>query len=183
MVELISREKLSWLAGILDGEGSFHAGFRRIKATKNKHPLLRVRVDVGNTDVFMIKEISEIYYHLGIKFHYGTTKNNGKNESWTLRICISGKGNVKKLIVSIRPYIVAKAKQADKLMELIFYRESLGYIGGWHDEESATPLWKDKNLNRMISELKALKKQEVLPSETRRKANFPLGIDGIVRST
>lgn len=174
MVELISRERLNWLAGIYDGEGWFSAGFRNINHKAHKHPLLYVRVGVGNTDVYMIKEISEIYYKLGVGFHYNTRKN--KSGTWTLDIVTEGMGRVKKLIAAVRPFLVTKAKQADKLMELILYRKSLGYLGGWHNEQRNSPLCEYPEIIRLIDELRALKKPQVQPSETRRKANFPLEI-------
>jgi uncharacterized glyoxalase superfamily protein PhnB len=179
MVETISREQLAWLAGILDGEGSLEVGWtNQYRKDKARLPtkMMYCRIKVGNTDVFMIREISRIYSGLRVGFSYRTYKKSN-SRYWVIDIKTQGKGNCRKLINAVYPYLITKIQQADKMLEIITYRESVGY-GGFRAKYNPNykPLEQDETLIRLIEELKALKKPQVEPSTTKRRANRILGL-------
>lgn len=179
MVETISREQLAWLAGIIDGEGSLEVGWtNQYNKDKSVIPskMMYCRIKVGNNDVFMIREISRIFKGLNVGFSFRTTKRRDR-QYWSLEIKTQGKGNCKKVLQSVYPYLVTKVQQADKILGIISYRESVGY-GGFRAKynKNYKPLDQDKNLIRMIQELRDLKKPQVEPSTTTRRANQILGL-------
>ena len=55
----IKEADIAWLAGIIDGEGNIHMG-KHLGGNKGKR-YLDIKVRVSNTDMRMIKKISEIY--------------------------------------------------------------------------------------------------------------------------
>lgn len=179
MAETISREQLAWLAGILDGEGSLEIGWtNQYNKDKTRVPskMMYCRIKVGNNDVFMIREISRIFKGIGVGFSFRTTKRKDR-QYWTLEIKTQGKGNCKKVLYAVHPYLITKIQQADKMLEIIAYRESVGY-GGFRAKYSSNyiPLDHNVHLIRMIQELRDLKKPQVEPSTTTRRANHILGL-------
>lgn len=179
MVETISREQLAWLAGILDGEGSLECGWtNQYNKDKSKIPskMMYCRIKIGNNDVFMIREISRIFKGLAVGFSFRTTKRSDR-KYWTLEIKTQGKGNCRKVLNAVYPYLITKVQQADKMLEIIAYRESVGY-GGFRAKYNPNykPLDQDEILIRLIQELKDLKKPQVEPSTTKRRANQILGL-------
>lgn len=162
----------AWLAGIIDGEGSFqfvdHAGV-------NKHFVhLRAQLHIYNTEVEMIRKVSQIWKENGIRFHYYLQKNphaiNGKDG---VRITCAGYSNVKKLLDIILPFLVNKLPQALLMREYI--------------EKRLVPRLRDKNGWLIVdekmreesrwykAEMKRLKIPSVNPSSTTRRASEILG--------
>ncbi len=127
----VNKEDLAWMSGIWDGEGCIRAAFN--KSAINDNPTLKIEAFVKNTDVFMIRKLSQILYDLGIKFCFVLSKEHTDNydthHKEIICIKISGKGNVWKLLTVMFPYLITKKHQASLAIELIEYRESLGYHG------------------------------------------------------
>jgi len=172
-VQSISREgDNAWLAGIIEGEGSFqfvdHAG------THKDFVHLRAQIHVYNTDARMIRKISEIYVRNGIRFHYYLQKNphaiNGKDG---IRITAAGYQNMKKLLDLILPYLVSKLDQALLMREYVEKRSvsRLRDSRGW--------LIVDESMREESrwykAEMKRLKSPPVEPSTTTRRASEVLG--------
>jgi len=179
MVETISREQLAWLAGIIDGEGSIEVGWtNQYNKDKSVIPskMMYCRIKIANNDVFMVREVSRIFKGIGVGFSFRTFKRKDRVH-WTMSIKTQGKGNCKKVLKAIYPYLITKIQQADKMLEIIAYRESVGY-GGFRARYNPNykPLDQDETLIRLIQELRDLKKPQVQPSTTRRKANHILGL-------
>jgi len=186
-METISKTELAWLAGIIDGEGCIVAYWKN--QSKNGTYRLEVGVSIINTDVLMIKEISRICAKNRIGFAYAL--NNPKPpRRKAMQIVIHGQGRTKKLLNAVMPYLITKKEQAEILLDLIHYRQSLGYIPtgckrGRNDEEGNytivrdekwIPLYENEKINSFIQQIKDLKKQQILPSETKRVANKELEI-------
>lgn len=191
--ETISKTELAWLAGIIDGEGCIYGRWRQHNKHRRKcddgriQYVLNVGISITNTDVFLIQKISEICEKMGIGFAY-TTKPPKPPRKGVLTIIIEGKGRCRKLLEPLLPYFGSKKEQANVLLGIIRYRESLGYVSsgykrGKNDEngkhihhkvEGWEFLWDNEKLNKMIRWLSKLKEQQVLPSETKRAANRKL---------
>lgn len=114
----ISRENRAWLAGIVEGEGSFQLLKHRVADGIKR--FVRPGISVMNTNPHMVRKISKIWNKAGIKFYYSLKKT--KN-FFAVGIFTVGDGNTKKAILLIRPFLQSKQDQADLLMEYIFWRQ------------------------------------------------------------
>lgn len=183
-MEQISREQIGWLAGIIDGEGCIVAGWRYYKAEsdsgKYKHHVARVNLymwlTISNSNVYLLKRVSELYKKIpGVGFCYTTAKNK-KNSSWVINLNTTGKGSTKKVLELVLPHLTAKKSQAETMLELIDYRQSMGYLG--KSLKDRPKLQDDPCLQLYIERLHRLKREQpILPSETRRRANQVLELD------
>lgn len=178
--ETISRERLAWLAGVIDSEGSLEVGWtNQYNPDKSKvNPkMMYCRIKVGNTDPRMISEISKVYKEISVGFNFRTTKRFDRVH-WMIEIKTQGKKNCKKVLQNIYPHLKNKIDQADKFLEIIQYRESVGY-GGFRAvySEDYKPLESDEKLQRLIRELKEIKHNPPDPQRLRRVANQILVID------
>ena len=189
--ETISKTELAWLAGIIDGEGCIYARMNKHnksirKLRTNEVYVIRMGISITNTDVFLIKEVSRICENLKVGFAFSTQPPRDPRRG-VISIIVEGKGRSKKLLEAVLPYLINKKPQAEILLKLIQYRESLGYTTtkgwtvareGWRGKITAVsppdgwiPLCDDPIILGYIEELKTLKEQTILPSETTRTAN------------
>lgn len=179
VAESISRKDcwLAYLAGLVDGEGCISA--RWSTQSNPKHygdNRLSVSVGVYNTHPFIIKRAEEVMHMLGIKF-CTVIENHKSNPKYKIgsNVGVHGKGNVKKLLTALLPWLTAKQDQAKMLMELIDYRESLaidksatkGRFGNLHLKD-------DPKINFLISEISRVKTEHISILECSRVANFPI---------
>lgn len=112
MVETISREDAAWLAGMIEGDGSFY--INRHKLTHDKVTFRSV-VCVSNSDARVIQAVSKIWFALGCKFYYQLQKKPSGKFSLTIICC--GKGSTDRIISTVLPYLRAKLDQALLLQE------------------------------------------------------------------
>lgn len=162
----------AWLAGIIEGEGSFQ--FVNHCGVNSDDVHLRAQVHVYNSDVRMVRKISEIYLENGIRFHYYLQNNKHyNNTSCGVRITASGYRNMKKLLDLIMPYLVCKLDQAMLMREYIESRlqPRIRDERGWLivDEENR------KKSQWYFAEMRRLKTPPINPSTTTRKASTILG--------
>ena len=129
-VRSISREvDLSWLAGIVDGEGNIRLGVQLKKCGKETRPYFDPKLRITNTDVRMIKKISEIYVNEEFKFFYSinaVSRYKNKKPTWKdqLEITIGGQAPVARALRLITPYLVNKKRYAKITMDLIDWVQS-----------------------------------------------------------
>lgn len=181
----VNNEKIAWMAGIWDGEGCLRAATR--KNVVNNNPTLFFEAFVKNTDVLMIREISKILHACKIKFCFFLQKSHVDkdrvNHKKIICIKVSGKGNVWKLLTLMFPYLITKKKQASLMLQLIEYRESLGYHGPAKGHGGKKENWNGKKITddpKIVDLLEKLHKEKsnlIDPSETKRVANKPLEIN------
>jgi len=174
---------LYWLAGIIEGEGYLTTNVRQgIHKNNNNGSGARsyiTRIGVGNTDVAMIKKISEIYLCLGVKFYY-ILHNNKKYEGALQYVSINVEGY--KSCLKILDAIVGKMcnsqkkKQAEEMTEYIRYRLSKLVPRDSHGR--VTTMTTDNDFeeidNAFVKKLKDLKTPTILPSTTKRVASTVL---------
>lgn len=160
-------ENLNWLAGIVDGEGSFTLN-RRCGVNSGQDSFI-TRLQIGNTDMGMIKKVSEIFVSLGIKFYYGLHNPNKRfpNAKRYLTINIEGYRSISKLIDAIDGKIFThqKSQQMNLFKEYITFRNKVS-----SGEEPKNPE-KDKEFALKV---KALVDYQVSPSTTKREASTVL---------
>lgn len=175
---MIKEKDLYWLAGIIDGEGCLSVNKRQGILNKNSNNGLgirsyNVRIDIGNTDMEIIKRSSEIYCELGIKFWYSfiqpDKRFNGRAKGY-VHIIVEGYRSCKKLLEAIGDKLQSgqKRRKAELMKEYIEYR--LFYFKKPGKSMTVRSERDDNFYNEMIS----LTKYQVPPSTTRRKASTVL---------
>jgi hypothetical protein len=165
--KVISRkDRVIQFAGVFMGEGCISAYLDGVA----KHgKTLDVKMKVANTDLEIIKGLSETLVENRIGFYYAL---NG-NAVPALEIAVSGQVRVERLIKLIRPYLWgSKGIQADKMLELIHYRQSLGY----KPASNTVSLLDDPRILSLVEEIASLKKHRIDPLKCSRVANTVLGI-------
>ena len=136
-VQSISREgDLAWLAGIIDGEGSLNPSVQNKPSGKNgdRNDYFTPKVRIANTDMRMIKKISEIYvaenlvffYHFSSMERYKNKKPTWKNQ---MSIEISSQKSIKKILTFVLPYLVNKKNMAELMIETIDWVQSQPWRG------------------------------------------------------
>ncbi len=181
---MINDNDLYWLAGIIDGEGFLTTNTRNgVHKTRNNgegHHSFITRIGVGNTDVGMIKRISEIYCELGVKFYY-TLHNPPKERPDSMQyISINSEGyrSCKKILEAIvnKSNSISKKKQMELMLDYINYRLSVSQERGSHGYLQAKVSEEDfiKIDMVFVREIKENKKCQVSPSTTKRKASTVL---------
>lgn len=125
-VRPISREvDIAWLAGIIDGEGNLHALVQEKQSgPNNRLRFLCPKVRITNTDIRMIKRVSEIYVREGLKFFYAlnrVSRYKNKKDTWKdqLEITVGSQHGVAKLLRLVLPYLVNKREYASIFLGFI----------------------------------------------------------------
>ncbi len=184
---MINDSDFFWLAGIIDGEGYLttnkRQGVHKKRNNGNGQYSFITRIGVGNTDVELIKKVSEIFYVLGAKFYFTLHTPNKKfvNAMDYLSINVEGYRSTKKILDAIIDKLHSnKKRQAKKILEYIEYRLSMfqkrnvnGTLCSKIKKEQFESI--DKKFEES---LRYLKHYQILPSTTRRKASTPLEIIG-----
>ncbi len=178
----INTNDLYWLAGIIEGEGSLTTntrnGIHRKSNGGNGSSSYITRISVANTDMHMLKRISKILCAMGVKFWYRLDTSNKRfpNAMGYIHISIEGYRSCKKVLDSIADKLTedgSKKKQADLMIDYIDYR--LGFF----QQRPVNGSYFDNNLigekDKIFAiELKRLKRVQVFPSTTKRRASTPL---------
>lgn len=124
-VRPISREgDLAWLAGIIDGEGNLQATVQFKKSGANRWPYFEPKLRITNTDVRMIRKVSEIYVAESVTFFYtinAVSRYKNKKSTWNdqLEISISSKPDIRRVLTFVLPYLVNKQRYAQLMMQAI----------------------------------------------------------------
>ena len=116
------QSKAAYLAGFMDGEGSFsivktYQITKRVDGTKHKGIRYHLHIKIANTDLNVLKWISH-------NFGGQVSIKKDWNPKWKTRYdwTLTGYGNMEKFILAILPYLLIKRKQA--LVALEFARLS-----------------------------------------------------------
>lgn len=177
----MKNEDLFWLAGIIDGEGFLTTnkrnGIHKTRNGGNGHRSFITRIGVGNTDVGIIKKISEIYCELGVKFYY-TLHNPPKDRPDSMQyisINVEGYRSCKKIleVIEDKSNSISKKIQIELMLDYVNYRLSMIQERGLHGYLKTKINDEDfvKNDIHFVDELKRNKKCQVSPSTTKRQAS------------
>jgi len=174
-LETISREEVSWLAGIIDGEGHIVL-FNNYAPTSHQY---RISANIGitNSDLRILAKVTDILYRNGNKFYYRIKKANNRSK-WCMTVIVGGYRNCQKLLELVIPYLVGKKDQAEVMLQFIRHRKSAynkhcpklkanGQFAKGHWSYSAKD-WEYYN------KLRALKKIRFFPQRLQRRASQPL---------
>ncbi len=123
---------LSWLAGIIDGEGTIT--ICRCRSHKGIYGQIRPIVQVVNTNMLIMKQCQKLFQQLtGNKCHIKTfnSGNTFKANKQCYRIQITGYKSTSIICLALIPYLIAKRIQAELLIDLarirtVRFRQTIG---------------------------------------------------------
>jgi len=121
----VTQFELGWLAGIIDGEGSI--------LIVKRGPTYVPEVKMSNTSKLLIDTYCEILDRLEISYHcYGKHKPGNRKYQWT--VAISGRPRVNKCLLLLQDLIIARRRQAEKVLLWIELR-GLDLRGPYTEEQ------------------------------------------------
>lgn len=115
----LSEQRLGWLGGIMDGEGSFMVVKKanQNRDIKYKPFYLYSTISVANTDLNIIQEVENILKEL--KIHYLVYKTNKRGNYPQATIMIRERNAQLEFLSYIIPYLVGKKVHAKYLKKFI----------------------------------------------------------------
>lgn len=131
--------KLAWLAGFMEGEGTFSIYHQKRKGTAGDQ--LRASVSVTNTDPHLISECNKIFTELGCVLHIHEYTNKKGSTRPVYDMQTSRAEYVKIICEALLPYLIGEKKaKAELLISFVTKRmEKLGEgrntIKGKYDED------------------------------------------------
>ena len=114
-------EKLAWLAGIWDGEGSITI-FSHIE--KNGCRKLCPTISLWNTDIKMIAEVIKILDSFGIRLTIYAQYARKEKHSDCYKLLSRNMTKIQKFLEIITPYLISKKPQAELLKRFVDSRLS-----------------------------------------------------------
>ncbi len=132
----ITQFELGWLAGIIDGEGS-------ITICKRGQTFVPT-IKMANTSKVLVDKYCELLDKLDISYQcYGRQKEGNRKYQWD--VCIDSRPRVYKALSAIQDLLIAKQKQATKVVEWI---ESRGLdLRGPYTEDQLNMIKNIRELN------------------------------------
>jgi len=129
--------RLSWLGGIIDGEGMVTA-IKRSESRRNQNGFAP-RISIVNTDLRMIDEAVSILEELGLAFHMQEKAGLG---TWKTKyeVLMDGYKRCSKALPVLMPYLVVKRGKAERLLALCESRLSSPRNAAYTTEEIALAL-------------------------------------------
>jgi hypothetical protein len=173
-VRPISREVgLSWLAGIIDGEGNIDFSVQEKNCGEGRASYFCPKVRITNTDLRMIRRISEIYVSENLTFFYALNsvkRYKDRKDTWKnqMEITISSQASVKKLLQSVEPYLVNKARMAQLMIDAVQFVQDQPMRGRM--SQAGANYTELPGFIERIEEMRNERKWHIDPSTTARKA-------------
>ncbi|MCK4669539.1 hypothetical protein KAT21_05420 [Candidatus Bathyarchaeota archaeon] len=136
------KEKLAYLAGIIDGEGTIAIAKAKIKEGRKNH-LYSLRMSAANSDKGLVDWLKE---NFGGSIHILREEegNHKKGYQWVL-----GSKDTYKLLKGMKDYLVIKKEQADIGIE--FYKKTI-----WHVSGERVPIWLNTKREEYFQRMKDL---------------------------
>ena len=130
---------LAWLAGIMEGEGTFSIYHQKRSNTDSDQ--LRATISLTNTDPYLINKAYEIFKAIGIEMHIHEYKNKKGSTRPVYDMQTAKQTDVKTACEALLPYLFGE-KKAKAEMLLRFVTKRLTKLGenrdtrqGRYDEE------------------------------------------------
>lgn len=160
-VETISRkEAIAWLAGVLDGEGCI-AAYWQMTGKDMAGPGFRVMVKFSGAHPALIEKTTQVLKDIGVGFSVMVHKRKNPGEKATAEVVVAGKGRIRKLLNILCRHLTEKKRQAELMLELIAYRESLAQTGQQKGFLGSKPLglYEDQKIQYLIVAIKEAKRE------------------------
>lgn len=121
------QERLNWLAGFIDGEGSFV--LRQV--TKGR---IRGTISITNTHVPTLRIVEQIFDDMKIAYYVRWTRYKRQEETrYAWRVIVDGVKRTKRFLEPLLPYFVTKQEQANLMYQWCVYRLSIPRGGNYKD--------------------------------------------------
>jgi len=119
----VALRELSWLGGIIDGEGSIGLKRSRDKRPNRQSVVYSPLIQITNCDKLLMKEVADILDKRKIN-KYSWKRIETRNKKWRTSYCIAigAQKEAWKFLMIIIQYLVSKRKLAGMLLEYIGYR-------------------------------------------------------------
>lgn len=129
-----TEDRLSWLGGIIDGEGTITLMKR--KKAKGKCGFIP-RIGITNTNTYIMKEAKLILDLIKIPYTVVITTDK-KHLEWkpAVRFAINGFNACYKCLPFLLPYLIAKKEKAELLFKWIAYRFQCKSMHSYTKEDS-----------------------------------------------
>ena len=113
------RLRLSWLGGIIDGEGMITA-VRRKSRTRKQYGYAP-RISIVNTDMAIIDEAISIFEELSLPYYLQTKPGKG---TWKVKyeVIFNGIKKCQPVLKVVIPYLIAKRSKAVMLLKFCDHR-------------------------------------------------------------
>ncbi len=125
-IDFLSESEKSWLAAVLDCEGTIY-----LITQRSGRPYFQVHLQVCNTNLELLQRVQTL---IGGNV---ATRNNpglGKKPCWWFRL--NGFGSVLQVLHLLLPYLIVKTERAKLAIEFLEYRKSTGsYFYGDHEKQ------------------------------------------------
>lgn len=112
---------LPWLAGFLDGEGSFMLQLRKVKTGQHIVP----EMQVTNTHKASIDHIAAMLAAQGVGHHIQIRQDKRVSYKTQFVLRVAGMKRMAKLVDLLSPYLFTKAAQAELVRQFIRHRLSV----------------------------------------------------------
>ena len=122
--------RLSWLGGILDGEGTISFASKYSPTSRQIQYHFRPQITVTNSDPKMIEEITKILKDVDCAYYIKSAGNpNKRKANWKVytQIHFEGMRRLHKFLPIITPYLITKRRQAELILQYIESRFSGGH--------------------------------------------------------
>jgi len=132
----MTNEKLAWLAGLWDGEGTItvYHSLRR-KGTSRYHPGLVL----ANCDENIISEAVKILDEIGVKMFLTKVKMKSERHKDAFLLTTRKLSPVKKLCETLLPYLIGKKAQAELTLRFVNSRlATFERLGRWNQGSEYT---------------------------------------------
>lgn len=129
-----SEIELAWLAGIMEGEGTF--AIYHQKTGDGPNGQIRGTISITNTDPFLINECHRIFSNMGIEMYMHQYDNKKGSTRTVFDLQTSKQAYVKKVCEQLLPYLVGEKKpKAIMLLRFVSKRLEKGFKSKYDEED------------------------------------------------
>lgn len=126
--------ELAWLAGIMEGEGTF--AIYHQKTGDGPKGQLRGTVSLTNTDPFLINECHRIFKNMGIEMYMHQYDNKKGSTRTVFDLQTAKHSYVKKICETLLPYLIGEKKpKAEMLLRYVSGRLNKGMKSIYDDDD------------------------------------------------
>jgi len=113
-LEELPATRVAWLAGLVDGEGCLYA--RHSTKTQNS---IEVRLELQTVSLTMIDAVAEILDALNVSYTREAPRMQPKSTRPAIRLRVTPKASLHKLLTALLPYLVNKRPEAVRLLAFL----------------------------------------------------------------
>jgi hypothetical protein len=109
--------RIAWLAGIMDGEGSFNLCISHNISKSRKYPVVTTQVIITNTSLLIINAVHDLLNELGVTHKIDEIYPKVRATRVCFKVRIWRRADVKTFCQYVLPYLTSKKRQAEICIE------------------------------------------------------------------